>query len=149
MVDSIGRAGVSGKKSLTDQTPGERRKSAVRQLDILAPTEVAALSDAVTAVQWLSPATLVDRITAVHGHHIPADSALPEAEPDAGDLQETVARVVVEQSRVADVSGQDLHRLVTADLLDLPNVDPAIGCRRHEARPQRVPGIARRIEPGG
>lgn len=76
-------------------------------------------------------------------------SALPAAKPDTRGLQEAVARVIVEQARVTDVSGQDLHRFVAADLLDLPDVGPAIGGCRHEARPQRMSVIARRIEPGG
>ena len=55
--------------------------------------------------------------------------------------------VVIEQPCVADVARQNLHRLVPADLLDLPHVGAGAGGRGHEARAQAVPGVARGVEP--
>ncbi len=64
-------------------------------------------------------------------------------------LQEAFAGVVVEQPGVPDIAREHLHGFVTADLLDLPDVGPCAGGSGDKACAEAVPGIARRVQPGG
>ncbi len=55
--------------------------------------------------------------------------------------------MVVEQAGIAHVARQHLHGLMTADLLDPPDVGASAGGGGDEAGAQAVAGVLRRIKP--